>query len=313
MKKYFYFIFMVLIVINICNSDAPDFELETEISGKTSEESNSSQLKTSNAAESLDLEIENLLRSKPINYSGEVASEQSGTVLLTVPISGKVKSIKVKLGDKIKTGDLIAEIISLELIELKSEAIASEKLYEIAQTNMIRAKKMFEISMIAEKEYLEFKQTLVEAEVKYQAVCQKLLMIGVTSEEIKGLSKLPVEQLSILKVVAPISGEIIESDLQIGQHITEDLSLVTISDLNVICLELRTPLDTIKKILVGDIAKISIKEFNAELKGKVTYINPTTSDSANTILMRVEVENQSMLFKPGMKINGTIDNTINSN
>src|SRR6185295_8848459 len=95
------------------------------------------------------------------------------TVEAVPKVAGRVESISVRLGDRVRRGQTLAKIEDRELLEQVRQAQASfevsaatirqrEADLRFAQTNLDRSKNLFERSLIP-------KQTFDDAEARYQA------------------------------------------------------------------------------------------------------------------------------------------------
>ena len=106
-------------------------------------------------------------------------------------------------------------------------------------------------------------------------------------------------------LVAPMNGEVLELDLTLGQTIT-DKKGITIGDLSVVLAQLRIYPRDISSVKLGQDVIISGLHNDITHPGKVTYISPNGSARNQSILVRVDIDNASGLWKPGLNIDGSI-------
>ena len=221
----------------------------------------------------------------PASYrvSADAVMEGSIQRIVAAPVSGYIASANKRAGDNVITGDLIATLddkdLKLEAVELDSQRQQLQREYRESLASNDRSK----ISVLNAKiKQIDAKQQLVS------------------------------EQLSRLRLLAPISGVIIEGDLSqsIGSPVTRGDALYKIA-----------PADDYRVILMVDESEIS--QIESGQRGKlvlsaspgmtqdfeVSKITPVSISSDGRTYFRVEAkfDEQNLHLQPGMEGVGKIN------
>src|SRR5581483_917582 len=110
-------------------------------------------------------------------------------------------------------------------------------------------------------------------------------------------------------IKAPISGFIVEKNVNAGQELRADdaTNLFTISDLKEVWATANVYESDIAKIRIGDSAQITTLSYpNRIMKGKVERISNILNPETNVMNVKVRLKNDDYSLKPGMFANISI-------
>ena len=137
-----------------------------------------------------------------VSYSGKVVPENE--IYISTKFSGRVKKILVSEGDRIKKGQLIAQIDSIpvktavenlkaeekilksQLRSLEAQLEAAQSDYQFAKTNFERDRRLFKGKAISEIQFLKSKTLLDSAKAKVEALKSNIFS---TKERISSLQR----------------------------------------------------------------------------------------------------------------------------
>ena len=225
-------------------------------------------------------------------------------------ISGKIKKLYVEEGELIDEGDIIAEVEpdmqqAQTLSRIKSNLQTAEIELETAQKNFNSDRKLYEKDFISDDEWLASQNALKKAEINYQSALEQYQLIqeiGITEEN--------------LRITAPVSGTIIQKNVEEGEMVVSSESysggtvILTIADLSKMIILAEINEIDIGKISISQPVDISIEAFpDADYKGKITHIAPMAKIGNNNIRVfdiKISIENLTPNLKPGMSANVTI-------
>ena len=243
-------------------------------------------------------------------------------------VSGRVRDIRYRIGDRVQEGDVLLVVDSPELGKLQSEFLQSrigaqvaEISVEVAKVEYERAQKLIDGKGISQAQFLEAegkfkvaKGSLLTAKSTVQALESRLKIFDITTAQVEDLIK--TEQIVLdYNIVAPLSGEIITRKATLGEVVKpDDHALMVIADLATVWViasvpELKTPV-----VEVGAMAYYTAGFIGGEdLPGKVSYIAPALDERTRTGQVRIEIPNTKKVLRPGMfgtvMINETKDDT----
>ena len=233
---------------------------------------------------------------------GEVTLNQDRLVHIVPSVPGVVQRVHKMLGDRVRTGDVMATIRSRELADAKAAYLAAHERVALAQVNFTREEGLWKEKISSKKEYLDAKQALAETRIELRSAEQKLRVLGFSSEYLKtSLLTEPGESFTQYDITAPFDGTIIEKHIAQGEIVGEDADLYALCNLDTVWVIGSVYERDIARIKQGQIAKVRVAAFaDRSFAGKVTWIADIMDEHTRTLKIRVEVANRDRLLKPGM-------------
>ncbi len=229
-----------------------------------------------------------------LSLTGDIEPQHEVTVYSKV--SGKVERIAVDIGDKVKKGELIAEIEKEKLI-LQVERL--EASLEAAEINVKKLRKDYErIKSLFEKDAVS-RQKMDNTDTAYRSAQAQ-------AKELKAALGLARLHLADSKIYAPIKGTIArkfidEGEMIIDASMTKNAPLVTIVDMDTIKVMVNVNERDIVGIKIGQEAKVKVDAYpNKVFIGKVSNISPVLDLLSRTAPIEIEIINPEHLLKPGM-------------
>ncbi|MFY9979882.1 MAG: efflux RND transporter periplasmic adaptor subunit [Candidatus Sulfotelmatobacter sp.] len=260
--------------------------------------------------------------------------------------SGIVKKLLVDYGDKVKKGQLLAQ---LDKIEIQAQVDQSRAALEAAQANLKGSQADFERAKVdAEgpdvpllkraydralgmaKDGVVSESNLDDADKNYQMALNKqnVAKAQVTvlkakiaqsqaqvSEDEANLKQLE-EQLSYTDIVSPIDGIVLSRDVEMGDAVSSILVLgssatlvMTLGDTSEVYVKGKVDESDIGKVYLGQPARIKVESFKDKtFYGKVTKISPmgVEKDNVTTFEVRVSIQNPGGELKAEMTANAEI-------
>jgi len=147
-------------------------------------------------------------------------------------------------------------------------------------------------------------RTTMDASAFYNATLQKLVLWGVTQDQ---LDKLDDEfdrtgkVANNLIVTSPITGIVIKKSISPGDYIQVGAEPYTVADLSRLWLQLKLYERDIPLVQVGDPVEVSVEAFpNQIFTGSVTFKSFAIDPDTRTLDARVEVDNADLRLRPGM-------------
>jgi len=112
------------------------------------------------------------------------------------------------------------------------------------------------------------------------------------------------ESLQTYQIKAPISGVIIQRDIQVGE-VTTDAALYTIADLSIVWAELDVFNKDIALIQPGQSVELETHD-NSKAHGKISWLSPMVAHASQSIQARIVLDNPELHFRPGQFIRGLV-------
>lgn len=260
--------------------------------------------------------------------------------------SGIVKKLMVDAGDKVKKGQLLAQLdkeeIQAQVEQSEAGLQAAEASYRGAEADYERAKvdaegpdvpllkRAFERAKDMAKQGVVSTSALEDAQKNYEMSLNKqnvakaqLLVLQAkvmqsdaqVAQDKANLKQLE-EQLGYTDIVSPIDGVVLSRDVEMGDAVSSILVLgssatlvMTLGDTSEVYVKGKVDESDIGKVYLGQPARIKVESFKDKtFSGKVTKISPmgVEKDNVTTFEVRVSINNPGGELKAAMTANAEI-------
>jgi HlyD family secretion protein len=260
--------------------------------------------------------------------------------------SGIVKKLYVDYGDRVKQGQVLAD---LDKVQLEASVRAAEANYQAAQAQRDSANAQLERNKVdaegpdvpflklnmerAQQEYKDgvLAKSLVEdTEKNYQMALNKQVSaqrnLAVSRAEIakaeaqvaqaKAALENAEEDLRNSTIISPIDGLVLSRDVNVGDAVSSILVLgsqatliMTLGDISEVYVQGKVDEADIGKVYLNQPARIVVESFkDKKFTGKVTRISPygKEKDNVTTFEVRVSISNPGGELKANMSANAEI-------
>jgi cobalt-zinc-cadmium efflux system membrane fusion protein len=170
----------------------------------------------------------------------EVASVEKGILarVLTMPgtitldpgrvahvpgrVVGTVTEMRKRLGDTVTQGQVVAVLDSREVADAKSEYLTASVAFDLKKTLFERAQTLWAKRISAEQQYLQARETFLEAELRLDLARQKLSALNMNPAEVVKAAKQEsaatsgVSTLREYQIRSLIGGRVIERKVDVG-------------------------------------------------------------------------------------------------
>jgi membrane fusion protein, multidrug efflux system len=227
------------------------------------------------------------------------------TVDVAPKTGGRLTTMSVKLGDRVRRGQVIGKIEDREIVEQVRQAEASHQVAEatirqrkadlnLALTNVERSRNLFGRQLLP-------RQTLDDAEARYtSAVAQVDLSEAQLAESGARLQELKIN-LANTNVVSPVDGFVAKRNVDPGAWVSQQAPLVSVVDISSLRLVANVVEKDLRMVDVGDTALVDVDAFPGEkFKGRIARVSPIIDPATRTAPMEVEIPNPNFRLKPGM-------------
>ena len=232
-----------------------------------------------------------------IQANGVVAPDVARTVPVLSLSGGRVIEIKARLGDAVHKGQLLLRINSTDLALAFSDyqkAVADETLSRRA---LERSKDLFQHGAMAQK----------EVEIADGAEQKAQVDLKTTAERIRILGGSVDRPNAVLDVYAPISGAIIEQNIQAAggvKSLDNSPNLFTIADLSSVWILCDVYENNLAQVRLNDLAEVRTNAYpDRVMKARISNVSPILDPATRSAKVRLELANPGGILRPGMFVN----------
>ena len=220
-----------------------------------------------------------------------------GTVEVGTQVSGTIEKVLVDYNDRVKKGQIIAELdldtFNAAVNEAEASVIKASALYKQAAAEYERNKPLHEQGHLSSQEILVY-------ETEKETARADLLSAQASLENTK-------INLQNAQIRSPINGVILERDIEEGQTVAASLSTPTLFIIaeNLSSMEIEASVDEsdIGMVKKGQAVTFTVQSYPDDLfYGTVTQIqmNPTETSDVVTYTVIVDAPNKTEKLLPGM-------------
>jgi cobalt-zinc-cadmium efflux system membrane fusion protein len=234
----------------------------------------------------------------------EVNPNRVSRVLL--PVTGRIESVLVRLGDAVATGQPLLEMQSPDAdaamstyLQADASVTQAQASFVKAQADFDRASDLYQHNAIAKKEVLSTENALTQAKA---AVEQAKASREQTSRHLQLLDLKAGAFGQKVVVRAPIAGKVLEISVAPGEYRNDTNSpIMTVADLSSVWVASDVPESYIRFIQLSERLEINLVAYPREtFFARVTRIADTVDPQTRTVKVMAEMDNSRGRFRPQM-------------
>jgi cobalt-zinc-cadmium efflux system membrane fusion protein len=210
------------------------------------------------------------------------------------PFTGRIVKSFIKLGQKVAAGSPLFELGSAEFYEAVKSYFAAQSANEVAQKNCNRQKELAAHGVASQK---DLEQAQSEANIAQQEFEQAKASLQIFNIDIAS-----VQTGQPLKIISPISGEIVKCNITIGSYAKEDSEpLAVVADLSKVWVAALVKEKYFGAIKQGDRVEVYTDAHpNKIIWGTIYHIGEMLDEETRSLEVIVECNNADRELKLGM-------------
>lgn len=228
-------------------------------------------------------------------------------------VSGRVLGLKVREGDVVKTGQVLAEVEpdvnqAQSLSDVKSGVAQAEIKLRDTEKELAAQQYLFDNGLIGSQALRTFQTTrdlaadsLASAKSRYQIVEDHGIPISGASNSQQA------------RVTSPMSGVVIKKGVELGETVTSGVSsfndgtvMFTVADLKTLIIRVNLNEVDIAKVRVGQPVRVTLDAYPQKIfTGKVRFVAPAAKvvDKIKVFEIEVALDHLDPAFRTGMSAN----------
>jgi RND family efflux transporter MFP subunit len=242
-------------------------------------------------------------------------------------VAGYLRSIKVDLGDRVREGQLLAELEIPEMTDEVSRAAATveqtgaeigaardelqraESSHEIAHVSYTRLQEVArrEPGLVPQQEVDEVRSRDLIAEAQVASAKSRLRV----AEQKTRVAKAEEARFRTLRnyvtITAPFTGTVTKRYAHVGSMIqagtasqSQAMPLVRLSQISTLRLSLPVPESLVPAIRLGQPVEVRVKSLERSFEGRIARFASRVDQATRTMITEVDVSNPAGVILPGM-------------
>ena len=237
-----------------------------------------------------------------LNFTGTAVADREST--LSFKVKGTIQEIRVKVGDKVKTGTLLAQLDKTDLQVNLDSARAALKTAQAdaqsAQTSVYtthstydRIQKLYEKDNVSLSEFEKARGDYETAKAQLQAAESR---INTANSELKAAEN----QLKYTRLTAPFDGIINDIFVEEGEETTSGAAVFSLNGLGNLEVNVDISDNFISRIKKGMTCTVAFSALpQTPMQGVVTEV-PYAASGAPTYHVTIVIQNKDERLRPGM-------------
>jgi len=236
-----------------------------------------------------------------VNLTGRVAPQVEVNIIPKIP--GRIRSISVDVGDRVRRGQVLAKIDDAELVAAlhnaeaglavaEANARASAAALEDARRNLERMKQLYAAGAVSQ-------QQLEQAQLNYDRAAA-----GVAEAQVRqGQAAVEAARVQLANTVltSPIDGVVTARFADPGALAGTTQPILTVAAMDQVQVQVSVTGDDINKLKIGqevpvEVAAAGQQDFN----GKITSLSPAADARSKLYPIEIAIPNPDHVLKPGM-------------
>ena len=247
--------------------------------------------------------------------TGSVEHDENRLLQVASNVRGRVASIPVDLGARVRKGDALLVLESVELGKVREEFLRETSTLRVASRAYERARTLVEAKAISSGEFQAREGEYLSRKAAAQAAERALHLLGDEDDEIRRL-KAGAESdgdghygdAPRLTIRAPFDGRVVDRKVTPGALVEALQPLATVANLSSVWVFLQAYEKDLALLHDGLPVTIRTEAYPQEsFKGRIDFVGSSLDPATRTVRLRATVDNRTERLKPGMFVKAHVD------
>jgi cobalt-zinc-cadmium efflux system membrane fusion protein len=226
-----------------------------------------------------------------------VEADPGRTVKVLPPLTGRVLSLSVRLGERVTQGQELAVIDSGDLAQAYSDDDKAKTVLTLTKQALDRQMGLEKSGGAAIKDREQAQSDYAQAKSEFDRAETRLRSLGA-----------PVDQPTrLLMLKAPASGSVTDLEVAQGDYINDPTATaLTISNLDTVWVTANVPEKDTSFVFNGQAVNITFPAYPGQsFSGTVLFVSDVLEPDTRRTKVRIAFDNPNKTFKPNMFANAT--------
>lgn len=234
-----------------------------------------------------------------IEVTGTVERSPAHVAAVGSRIFGRVRSVEALVGQSVEEGQPLATLESAALGEAQAQMTSARARERLARAEHRRKQVLVDEGVAAHRSVELTRRELDAAQALRRAAEQRVRAMAGRRRARGALGELVLR--------APISGEVTQASVHLGQSVEPDHVAFEVTDLQHLWLELAVFSRDLRLVGVGD--EVVVRPYGDDatvVRGRVANVGSVIDELTRTAAVRVELDNQDRALRIGQAVRARI-------
>jgi len=238
----------------------------------------------------------------PVTVSATVQPAPDHIFIVSAPIEGLVVKILAHEGERVKKGDVLLELESLEFANLLADYLTGSAEESFRKAQLDRQQQLYEKRIKSLRELEQSRVDYARAKTAVQAAYARLLAVGVDEQDLEMWKKSGSEHPH-LPIRAPLDGIITEHLVDMGQAVERYARMGTIVNPQRVMVRGYVAPEDAAFVSEGNAVRIALRENMGEaLSSSISSLVPLLDEQNRSVTVNSFVSNPPQWLRPGQNV-----------
>ncbi|MBO0752113.1 MAG: efflux RND transporter periplasmic adaptor subunit [Bradyrhizobiaceae bacterium] len=223
-----------------------------------------------------------------------VESDPAQTVKVLTPVTGRVTSLMVELGERVTQGQELAVIDSGDLAQAYADVEKAKSMLTLTRKALDRQLGLEKVGGVAIKDREQAQSDYTQAVAEVERAERRLRAIGVSADS--------NEESRLLTLRAPAAGSVIDLQVARGAFLNDPTAaIMTIANLGTVWVTANVPENDTARVARGQDVEVVLPAYPGEVfAGKVLFVSDILDPDTRRTKVRIAFSNPDIRLKPNM-------------
>ena len=223
-----------------------------------------------------------------------VESDPAVTAAVLAPLTGRVETLSVVPGQRVRQGDVVAVLDSPDLAQAFDDAAKAADALALANRNLERQEQQIKIGVIAERDLDQARSDRNQAAAEDTRARTRLVALGAGTGDASHTGRLVVR--------APVTGSVTEVTVARGNMLNDATQpIMTIADLSTVWVTALVAEKDVAGVHAGEEAQVTLGAYpRTVLHGRVASVADVIEADSRRDKVRIVLPNGDYALRPNM-------------
>jgi len=218
-------------------------------------------------------------------------------------VEGRVTSVKVTVGDRVKRGQALATILIPAIVTAQAEALTAQAEVKVTKDQLKRETALLANQLTTKREEEIARGDATRAEADLAAALAKLKLYGAAVPS----SSEAINATGAITLVSPIDGVVVARNAVVGGYLEPKDTAFAVGNATKLSAVLDVYESDVPSIREGAEAEIHVDAVPGEVfRGKIGNVEPQVGKSSRALRARVVLNNTTGALRPGLFVRALV-------